>query len=501
MRVTADAPAIVWFRDDLRLADQPALHAAAESGRPLICIYILDDGTDGVRPPGGASRWWLHHSLTALAESFARIGGRLDVLRGRPLVLLRQLASASSAASVFWTRRYAPAEREADAAIKAALQADGVEVRSFNGQLLFEPWTVKGKSGDFLKVFTPFWRAALNGPPPALPLPAPKSLKTAKWPAKGPARVDIGDLGLLPSKPDWAGGLRAAWTPGEAGARQRFDYFLDSGLRRYASDRDRPDVEATSRLSPHLRFGEISPRQIFHAVRHLSEADGATGRDAEKFLSEVGWREFSYNLLFHAPDLTRRNFQTRFDAFPWGEPSAKLLDAWRRGRTGYPIVDAGMRELWITGFMHNRVRMIAASFLIKHLMIDWRTGEEWFWDTLCDADPANNPAGWQWVAGSGADAAPYFRVFNPILQGEKFDPDGAYVRTYVPELAKLPTKWIHKPWIAPPDVRKAAGLASSKTYPSPIVDHDTARQRALAAFASLRETSTTESDARSHSRV
>ena len=481
--MTVEAPAIVWFRDDLRLADQPALRAAVETGAPLLCIYIRDEETRDVRPLGGASRWWLHHSLTALSKSLEAIGGRLDVLRGASADVMERLVAVTGAKQVFWTRRYGPAERDLDADIKFRLKDARVEAQSFNGQLLFEPWTVKTKAGSFVRVFTPYWRAALQGPTPDRPLPAPKRLTAARWLPEAPARRAIASLDLLPTKPDWAGGLRATWTPGEAGARARFEAFLESRLRRYADDRDRPDVEATSRLSPHLRFGEISPRQIFHAIRHAADSGQIPQRDADKFLAEIGWREFSYNLLYHAPDLRRQNFQPRFDDFPWGERQPEHLLAWRKGLTGYPIVDAGMRELWRTGTMHNRVRMIAASFLIKHLMIDWRIGEDWFWD----ADPASNPASWQWVAGSGADAAPYFRIFNPILQGEKFDPQGAYVRKYCPELERMPTQWIHKPWTAPADAQAAAKARIGKDYPEPIVGHDAARKRALAAFAALPE--------------
>ncbi len=479
-------PALVWLRDDLRLADQPALAAAIASGAPVICLYVFDEESPGLRPLGGASRWWLHHSLKALEASFAAIGGRLDILRGRAGDLVPAVARAAGASCVFWTRRYEAATIEIDKQVKAQLSDEGLRVESFNGQLLFEPWTLRTKTGDFYKVFTPFWKACLALPAPGAPTPAPRKLAAAQWPAQAPERVALDALGLLPTKPDWAGGLRAAWTPGEAGAKARLAAFLDEGIGAYADNRDRPDLPATSRLSPHLRFGEISPRQALAAVRHAVDADKAPSRDVDKFVAELGWREFSYHLLFHNPELARKNFQPRFDAFPWRAPSDAELTAWRKGLTGYPIVDAGMRELWLTGTMHNRVRMIAASFLIKDLMADWRVGEEWFWDTLCDADPASNAASWQWVAGSGADAAPYFRVFNPILQGMKFDPAGAYVRTYVPELAALPDEWIHKPWEAPPLVLKAANVALPRDYPLPMVDHGKARDRALAAFAELK---------------
>ena len=487
MKATAQSgPAIVWLRDDLRLADQPALAAAAASGSPILCIYVFDEESPGLRPLGGASRWWLHHSLAALAASLEAIGGRLDILHGRAGELVPAVARAAGAACAFWTRRYEAATIAIDTDVKAQLAADGLRVESFGGQLLFEPWTIRTKMGEYYRVFTPFWRSCLALPDPGQPTPAPRKLKGADWPAHAPARVDLDQLGLLPTKPDWASGLRAAWTPGEAGAVARLAGFLDEGIAVYASHRDRPDIPATSRLSPHLRFGEISARQALAAARHAGDSGKAPSRDVEKFAAELGWREFSYHLLFHNPDLARKNFQPRFDAFPWRTPSSEELTAWRMGRTGYPIVDAGMRELWRTGTMHNRVRMIAASFLVKDFMADWRLGEDWFWDTLCDADPASNAASWQWVAGSGADAAPYFRVFNPILQGLKFDPAGAYVRTHVPELAALPDEWIHKPWEAPPLVLKAAGVALPRDYPLPIVDHGKARDRALAAFGEMK---------------
>jgi deoxyribodipyrimidine photo-lyase len=462
------------------------LSEAIASGAPLLCVYVFDEVSPGLRPLGGASRWWLHHSLAALSSALGALGGRLDILVGPGAETIEQLARASTAASVSWTRRYGKAEIEVDRRTKASLAAGGIAVSSHKGQLLHEPWEVKTKAGEFFKVYSPFWRAARALPEPARPLSTPQRMEAAPWPADGPPRTPLDELGLLPTQPDWAGGLRETWTPGEAGAHDKLETFLDEALGSYAAGRDRPDMAATSGLSPHLRFGEISPRQVLHAARHAEHARGASGRDVEKFVSELGWREFAYHLLFHAPDLARINFQRKFDAFPWLEPDETLLEAWKKGRTGYPIVDAGMRQLWTTGVMHNRVRMIAASFLVKDLLVDWRVGEEWFWDTLCDADPANNPASWQWVAGTGADAAPYFRVFNPTLQGRKFDPAGAYVRTYVNELSNLPDTWIHEPWSAPDHILREAGIQLGSTYPRPIVDHSRARDRALAALSATR---------------
>lgn len=473
---SSHAPALVWFRDDLRLSDQPALLAGIESGRPVICLFVHDDGLSCGRALGGAQRWWLHHSLTALSASLERIGGRLDVVVASHDEL-PAIAMSLGAAEVFWTRRYDARQIATDQRVKAALAAAGIAAASFNGQLLREPWEVANKTGGPFRVFTPFWKASQAMGDFAAPLLAPKKITAAPWPSGAPSRVQIGDLGLLPTKPDWAGGLRATWTPGEAGAEARLSAFFKGGLAHYADERDRPDKPSTSMLSPHLRFGEISVRRVLHAARHLEAQHPKFAKNVTKFASELGWREFSYHLIYHFPDFSTRNFQQRFDAFPWSSNDAHL-EAWKRGRTGYPIVDAGMRELWQTGFMHNRVRMIVASFLVKHLLIDWKTGEDWFWDTLCDADVANNPAGWQWVAGSGADAAPYFRVFNPFLQGEKFDAAGEYVRRYVPELANVPDAYVHRPWEAPRGVAPA-------NYPAPIVEHGNARERALRAFASL----------------
>ncbi len=476
------APLVVWFRQDLRLNDNPALMAAAASGRPVIALYILDTATRDWSM-GGATRWWLHHSLAKLAEALRlHYGLQLILRRGDPAVLLPALLRETGATAIHWNRVYEPASIARDTAIKAALQADGVAVDTHNAALLFEPWTVKTQAGGWFKVFTPFWRACLAQPAP-IPQRAPKSLT----PYAGALDSDaLDDWTLLPTRPDWAGGLREAWTPGEAGAAERLQEFIDTDLHRYANGRDRPDLNCTSRLSAHLHFGEIGPRQVWQAVQMAADRGGARiAQNAGKFLSEIGWREFCHHLLFHFPTLPQQNFRDDFDAFPWN-PNADHVKAWQTGRTGYPIVDAGMRQLWHSGWMHNRVRMIAASFLIKHLLQDWRVGEDCFWDTLVDADLANNAGGWQWVAGSGADAAPYFRIFNPIMQGEKFDPEGDYVRRWVPELAQLPNKYIHKPWTAPESVLKQAGLVLGQTYPLPLVDHATARKAALAAFAALR---------------
>jgi deoxyribodipyrimidine photo-lyase len=472
--------ALVWFRDDLRVSDNPALAAAVASGLPLLCVFILDEGGGGLRPPGGASLWRLDRALMALDGELARRGGALHVLRGPAEEVLPRVADAASASRIFWNRRYGGAEIAQDTRLKQAFREQGRKVFSFNGALLVEPWNVASRTGGAFKVFTPFWRALRAQLEPRPPLPAPDQLCAAAWPAEAPRPLAHEHLRLAPQKPNWAKDFREP-DAGEAGAQRRLRDFLSDSLDSYGTNRDRLDLEATSRLSAHLNFGEISPRQICAAV-------SAPARGADKFLSELGWREFSYHLLYASPDLSWRNFNARFDAFPYahGAAAEKDLAAWRQGRTGYPVVDAAMRELWTTGNMHNRARMVVASFLTKHLLIDWREGEKWFWDTLPDADEASNAASWQWVAGCGADAAPFFRIFNPVLQGEKFDPEGAYVRRFCPELARLPAPYIHKPWAAPPAALAKAGVKLGETYPAPIVDHDFARRRALAALASLK---------------
>jgi deoxyribodipyrimidine photo-lyase len=479
------SPTVVLVRDDLRLGDNPALAAAIGTGQPVLCVFVHDEVSPGLRRLGGAARWWLHASLSALSEGLAARGGRLDILCGGLLEQVLALVKASGANAVFWNRRYVAAARSIDAKLKAHLVDNGVRVESFNAHLLYEPWQVRPKDAEYFRVFTPFWRAARASGDPAEPLPAPPRVPASPYPLLGPPRVRLEDLRLR-STLAWSAGLAAAWQPGEVAARQRLQAFLTGSLGTYDRERDRPDLAKTSTLSPYLRFGEISARQVFAGVKTAARAGASPGKACDKFLSELGWREFSYHLLFHTPDLATRNVQRRFDAFEWAAPRPDHLRAWQLGRTGYPLVDAGMRELWTTGTMHNRVRMVVASFLVKHLLVDWRIGEGWFWDTLCDADPASNPASWQWVAGCGADAAPYFRIFNPVLQGEKFDPTGAYVRRHVPELADLPSLWIHRPWLAPAGVLESAGIRLNETYPGPIVDHAEARRLALAAFDRLR---------------
>ncbi|UGA47558.1 DNA photolyase family protein [Bradyrhizobium quebecense] len=479
-------PVIVWFRDDLRLSDHPALHEAASRGAPVVGLYVRDDESRALKPPaarslGGATRWWLAQSLRALRKNLEAIRGTLVLRTGPAASVIATLARDIHADAVFWND-IAQAPHQAIARdVASALASDGISSQIFPGDLLVDPKFIRNKDNRGLRVFTPFWRRVQGLGDPQKPLPAPKKLTSI-----GVITSEaVDDWNLEPTRPDWAGGLREIWTPGEAAAQARLKAFLDENIRGYAGDRDRPDRDGTSRLSPHLRFGEISPRQVWHAARFAAAEHPRLAGDIDKFLSELGWREFCRHLLFDVPDLAVRNLQEHFDAFPW-KCDARALKAWQRGLTGYPIVDAGMRELWHTGVMHNRVRMVVASFLVKHLLIDWRAGEQWFWDTLVDADAGSNPANWQWVAGSGADAAPYFRVFNPILQGEKFDPDGAYVRRWVPELAQLPNDLIHQPWTATPIELASAGVELGKTYPPPIVDHKQARERALAAYAKIR---------------
>lgn len=484
--------ALHWFRNDLRLGDNPALARASTAGA-LLTVFVLEDNADH-RPRGGASRWWLHHSLAALQANLAAQGCSLLLLRGDSRVLVPALAAHLDCDLVTWNRRYGAAERGTDGAIKQQLNRCGIRAESFNGALLYEPMEIRSKAGGPMRVFTPFWRACRALREPAVPLPPPRSNPgNPVLPGEVASPTTLEDFALLPSAPDWAGGLRSSWTPGEQGAQAVLERFIADGLAGYAENRDRPDLPATSRLSPHLAAGDISPRQVWHSLSRavLEGRSRASERDLDKFLSELGWREFSYHLLFHFPDLPHANFQPKFDAFPWLRDKTALR-AWQRGKTGYPLVDAGMRELWQTGTMHNRVRMIVASFLIKHLMQDWRAGEAWFWDTLCDADPASNAASWQWVAGSGADAAPFFRIFNPIAQGRKFDPTGDYVRRFIPEIAALPDEYLHCPWEAPAAIREKAGVRPGETYPHPIVPHDAARERALAAFKAI---SAAESDA------
>lgn len=472
-------PTLLWFRKDLRLDDNLALAAAVQSGQPVIALYIREPQAAETGPLGAAQAWWLHHSLTSLATSLESYGLHLTLRSGPPAQVLDRLIAETGANAVHWNRRYDPAGMAIDTEIKAHLRKCGIAAHSHRGFLLHEPSKVQTGEGKPYRVYTPFWRTIERAGDPPAPIPRPKAILS---PDHWPKSETLESWALLPSKPNWARGFEAIWTPGEQGARKRLDQFIRTGLKGYRTRRDFPAFEATSQLSAHLALGDISPARLWHATIGLQ--DEIASEDIVHFRKELVWRDFSYHLLYHFPQLRDKNWNAKFDAFPW-VTNQTHLQAWQQGRTGYPIVDAGMRQLWQHGTMHNRVRMIAASFLIKDLMIDWRCGESWFRDTLVDADPASNAASWQWVAGSGADASPFFRIFNPITQGEKFDPEGDYIRQFVPELAKLPNALIHKPFDTPITILQKAGITLGETYPHPLVDHKQARDIALAAYKSL----------------
>lgn len=473
-------PVLLWFRLDLRLADNPALREAVEAGSAVIPVFVYAPEEDGRWAPGAVSRWWLHRSLEQLDARLRQLGSKLVLRRGPTAEALCELARRTGARLAVWSRRYEPHVIRRDAEVRSALLNEGVRVRQTGGALLVEPWQLRSAAGRPFRVFTPFWTALEKrireaGKPLAVPqrIPPPET-----WP--GSLRLE--DLALLPTR-EQARSWEQRWQPGETGAQAALRRFVQSGLRRYRLDRDRLDRPGTSALSPHLHFGEISPRQVWHSV--AGKAALPRSANAVAFLRELAWREFAHHVLYFFPEAVEEPLKPQFRNFPWRD-DAELLRAWQQGQTGYPIVDAGMRELSQTGWIPNRVRMIVASFLVKHLGIRWQAGAEWFWRTLADADLASNTLNWQWVAGCGVDAAPYFRVFNPVLQGEKFDPQGDYVRRWVPELERLPDEWIHRPWEAPPNVLTAAGVELGKTYPRPLVDHKQARDKLLAAFNALR---------------
>ncbi|MCB1706197.1 MAG: deoxyribodipyrimidine photo-lyase [Halioglobus sp.] len=484
-RVSSDSsrPVIYWFRQDLRLRDLRGLNAAMATGRPVLACYILDDESPGEWQMGAASRWWLHHSLAALSRDIEKAGGQLYLGRGRATAVLAGMASSCGADLVCCSRQYEPWARQLEVDLHAALEQQGVELKRYSGSLMWEPETVSTQGGTPFKVFTPFWRRCRDLPV-ALDPPA-KRVRFSRWPQLNEQTESLGDWALCPEKPNWAESWSALWQPGERHAHAKLERFLAEAVAEYDTGRNYPSRSVTSRLSAHLHFGEIAPARVFHAAREAGQVNPALQGETDKFLSELGWREFSHHLLFHFPTLPEEAFKSDFAAFPW-VGGARELQAWQQGRTGYPIVDAGMRELWQTGYMHNRVRMVVASFLCKHLLVSWRAGQRWFWDTLVDADLANNACGWQWVAGSGADASPYFRIFNPTTQGEKFDKQGDYVRRWVPELASLPDRYLHQPWNAPAQVLQEAGIELATDYPLPIVDHRDAREAALAAYADVR---------------
>jgi len=464
---------IHWFRRDLRLQDNPALAHAFEQGI-VAPIYILDTQHAPPGEPGGAGSWWLHHSLSALNEA---LGGRLSIFKGDPLHILPRLASSINASIITWTRCYEPWQVERDTRLKLELKKSGIDVQSRNGSLLREPWEILKKDNAPYKVFTPFHnRASKELPPPRQPIPAPSSMQLAPRHSES---LSLEALGLLhPS--GWHKKLDPLWSPGETGAQERLAAFINDGIGCYSDGRDFPARPCISRLSPALHIGELSPNQAWHAIA----ASTVDPRHIEAYQRELGWREFSWYLLWHNPHMPSANLRREFDRFPWQHDN-RMLQCWKKGLTGYPLVDAGMRELWQTGFMHNRVRMITASFLTKNLLQDWRSGAAWFHDCLLDADMAANSASWQWVAGSGTDAAPYFRIFNPVTQAARFDPDGTYTRKFIPELARLPLRYLHAPWTAPAEVLGNAGIALGTTYPEPVVDLKSSRHRALEAFDTL----------------
>jgi deoxyribodipyrimidine photo-lyase len=475
------ATAIVWLRRDLRLADNPALHLALARGEHPVPLYILAPGEEDPWAPGAASRWWLHHSLASLQGRLRVLGGGLILARGDSLATLRATALAIGAQAVYWNRLYDPALVARDSRIKQALRGDGLRCESLKAHVLFEPWELATGTREPYRVFTAFWRKAEARLGHEPPLPAATAIPPLP---DGLASLRLDALDLLP-RIAWDAGLAATWEAGEPAALTRLGAFADQAAAEYAQRRDLPSVAGTSRLSPHLHLGEVSPRQILQTL--AERVPGGLAGVAEPFVREIGWREFAHHLLYHFPRTPEEPLDPRFAAFPWRTEGAEaLLAAWQGGRTGIPLVDAGMRELWHTGWMHNRVRMVVASLLTKHLRLPWQAGARWFWDTLVDADLAANTLGWQWSAGCGADAAPYFRVFNPVRQGERFDPKGDYVRRWCPELAALPDRWIHQPWAAPEPILKAAGMTLGRDYPAPVVDLAGSRREALVAWEQIK---------------
>lgn len=478
--MTSTTKSIVWFRQDLRLQDNPALEFAASVGE-ILPIYILDEKNASDWRPGKASRWWLNESLQSLNKS---VNGTLRVFRGDPLKVIEELITEFGISNIFWNRCYEPWQVLRDKAIKSKIQKVGVKARSFNGSLLFEPWEIKKSDGSAYKVFTPFYKQSrLKGTPKEM---NSDYLHNLRFVCKSQQSTEVDSLNLLKEN-DWSKNLSSRWTPGEKGGEKTLKLFLDSGLCQYKVGRDFPAKDAVSNLSPYLHFGELSPNHVWHAVNKFAALENLEAQ-AEHFHRELVWREFSYSLLHYFPDLTSRNFNKRFDYFPW-QRNTQLIEKWQGAETGYPLIDAGMRELASTGYMHNRIRMVTASFLVKNLLIDWRVGAKWFWESLVDADLANNYCSWQWVAGSGADAAPYFRIFNPVTQSKKFDPDAKYIKRWIPELKKCPKKYIHDPSSAPGSELRQLGIKLDQSYPSAIVDLKTTRKAALGAYQSLKDKS------------
>ena len=468
---------VMWFRQDLRLADNPALTNALEDGKTLP-IFILDNVNSKEHVNGAASKWWLHHSLIKLNKS---LKNKLCFFVGNPIDILDEIHKQFEISNIFWSRCYEPWRIKRDKKIKKYFSDQNVNVNTFNGSLLWEPWNIAKKDGTPYKVFTPYYRkGCLNSDKPRMPLPVPNLSNLISIENHD---LKIEDLVLMPEH-NWYNKMISLWSPGEEGAKSKIEEFISNGLNNYKEGRNFPSNKNVSQLSPHLHFGEVSPNQVWYRAK-TKEGKLGIKKDLDHFLSELGWREFSFNLLYHFPFLPKENLQKKFDNFPWDNDKDKLKK-WQKGLTGYPIVDAGMQELWQTGYMHNRLRMVVGSFLVKNLLLHWHHGERWFWDCLIDADLASNSAGWQWIAGPGADAAPYFRIFNPITQGQKFDPDGKYTRKYLPVLNDMPDKFLFNPWEAPEDVLRSAGVKLGENYPLPIVEIGSSRQKALEAFATTK---------------
>ena len=470
-------PAIVWFRQDLRLGDHRALASAMEDGRPVVPLYVLDDETPGAWRMGGASRWWLHGSLAALAPALRERGAGRGLRGGRAAEVVPEVAREVGVAAVHAGRMHEPWARRQEEEVAAAL---GGRLALHRTTTLFDLDAIQSKTGGTYGIYAPFLKACRARPAPPLPLPAPERISSPALP-----RSDaLASWGLLPAKPDWAGGFRETWAPGEAAAHERLTRFLERAVFHYDVGRNLPGEPGSSMISPHLHWGELSPSQVWHCVLHAAhQVQQDTGQAIETYLGELIWREFSAYLLWHRPALPEQPLREAFARLPFRDAPGELR-RWQQGQTGIPIVDAGMRQLWHIGWMHNRVRMIAASFLVKQLLIAWQLGEAWFWDTLVDADLANNAVSWQWIAGTGIDSQPFFRVFNPVSQGERWDPEGAYVRRWVPELGRLPARWVHQPWKAPAAELREAGVRIGETYPAPITDLASARERALTAYRS-----------------
>lgn len=470
--------ALVWFRQDLRLEDNPALNRALVNGYAVVPVYLWSPGEAGDWAPGGAAKWWLHHALADFQEQLKEEGLDLVLRKGDALAEIPKLAEECGAAAVYWNRCYEPWRMRIDSRLKSELKEAGLEAWSGNASLLREPWEVATQAGKPYKVFSPFARRCQ--PMPDAPPEDPAGRLRA--PEKMPAGQELEELGLLP-KIRWDAGLAAAWEPTRKAGQQRLRQFLRHRVKQYDQGRNLPAVDGTSRLSPYLHWGQLGPREVAAAVRESGSSKGV-----RSFYNEIIWREFAYHVLYHFPTTPESPLQPKFRDFPWEEDDV-LLKAWQQGRTGYPLVDAGMRQLYETGWMHNRVRMLVGSFLVKHLLQPWQAGERWFWDCLVDADLASNTLGWQWAGGCGADAAPYFRIFNPITQSEKFDGGGEYIRRFVPELESVPDSHLHKPWTLPPQLQEACGCRIGKEYPEPVIAHEDGRARALAAFEKIKEVS------------